>query len=126
MRLVKFASAALRPSATAVRPRWQMRTALSRTDVLPRVIRVVEAHEKVDVPVTETSHFSNDLGLDSLDVVEIHAVIEMLFNVEVTDELAEKFVSVNTIVDHLVTEEKAVLPPLMYSPSEWLKLKTAV
>eukprot|EP01012_Entosiphon_sulcatum_P023023 TRINITY_DN27_c0_g1_i2.p1 TRINITY_DN27_c0_g1~~TRINITY_DN27_c0_g1_i2.p1 ORF type:complete len:109 (+),score=16.17 TRINITY_DN27_c0_g1_i2:43-369(+) len=107
MRLVKFASAALRPSATAVRPRWQMRTALSRTDVLPRVIRVVEAHEKVDVPVTETSHFSNDLGLDSLDVVEITVALEQEFNVEIPDKDAEGLVSVPDATDYLAKHPQA-------------------
>lgn len=40
--------------------------------------------------VTETAHFIDDLGSDSLDTVELVMAFEEEFNVEIPDEDAEK------------------------------------
>ncbi|KAF3925274.1 hypothetical protein ABW20_dc0106446 [Dactylellina cionopaga] len=39
--------------------------------------------------ITATSHFSNDLGLDSLDTVEVVMAIEEEFSVEIPDKEAD-------------------------------------
>lgn len=45
---------------------------LDRKEVTERVINVVKAFEKVEAAkVTAASHFNKDLGLDSLDAVEV-------------------------------------------------------
>lgn len=43
--------------------------------------------------VTEKSHFVNDLGLDSLDAVELVMALEDEFAIEIKDEDAEKILS---------------------------------
>lgn len=48
----------------------------------------------------ETS-FIDDLGADSLDVVELIMAIEEAFDIEIPDELAEEIVTVKDAVEYL-------------------------
>lgn len=58
----------------------------------------VEADE-----VTEESTFIDDLGADSLDIVELIMAFEEAFNVEIPDEEAEKIKSVKDVVEYIET-----------------------
>jgi acyl carrier protein len=64
--------------------------------------------EQLDVSedeVTESASIVDDLGADSLDVVEIIMGLEEEFDVEIPDEDAEKITTVKQIIDYV--EEKA-------------------
>lgn len=56
--------------------------------------------------VTPDSTIVDDLGADSLDCVEIVMELESSFNIEITDEDAEKFVYVRDITAYV---EKALV-----------------
>lgn len=47
------------------------------------------------------SSFVDDLGADSLDIVELIMAIESEFNVEFADEDAEKVASVGDVVEYI-------------------------
>ena len=51
--------------------------------------------------VTLESHFIDDLGADSLDLVELIMGIEEEFNIEIPDGEAEKVVTVGDVVDYI-------------------------
>ena len=58
--------------------------------------------------VTPTAHFIDDLGADSLDIVELVMAFEEAFEIEIPDEDAEKLRTVRDALDYLkkhVTEE---------------------
>ena len=64
--------------------------------------------EQLDVSedeVTQPASIVDDLGADSLDVVEIIMGLEEEFDVEIPDEDAEKITTVQQIMDYV--EEKA-------------------
>eukprot|EP00612_Vaucheria_litorea_P004254 CAMPEP_0171466032 /NCGR_PEP_ID=MMETSP0945-20130129/8939_1 /TAXON_ID=109269 /ORGANISM="Vaucheria litorea, Strain CCMP2940" /LENGTH=145 /DNA_ID=CAMNT_0011993891 /DNA_START=81 /DNA_END=516 /DNA_ORIENTATION=- len=74
-------------------------TFLPVEEVQERVINVVKAFEQVeDSKVTPTSHFINDLGLDSLDTVEVVMAIEEEFVIEIPDDMAEKLLTIEDAV----------------------------
>ncbi len=47
------------------------------------------------------SSFIDDLGADSLDIVELLMALEEEFDIEIPDEEAEKLASVGDVVDYI-------------------------
>lgn len=67
--------------------------------VTERVLETMKTFEKVDASkLSSDAHFKNDLGLDSLDAVEVVMAIEEEFMVEIPDADAEKIQSCRGIV----------------------------
>ena len=60
--------------------------------------------EKLEInldQVTVEAKFIDDLGADSLDVVELIMTLEDEFDVEITDEQAEKIVTVGDAINFM-------------------------
>ncbi len=53
--------------------------------------------------------FINDLGADSLDIIELIMALEEEFNIEISDELAEKIDTVQSSIDCVKSLKKTVL-----------------
>lgn len=71
-------------------------------NILERVIDIVAEELAVDRDeVTEDSSFIEDLGADSLDVVELVMAFEEEFDVEIPDEDAEDIKTVEDAVNYL-------------------------
>ena len=51
--------------------------------------------------ITMESSFIDDLGADSLDIVELLMALEEEFDIEIPDEDAEKLVTVGDAVDYI-------------------------
>jgi acyl carrier protein len=51
--------------------------------------------------VTETASFMDDLGADSLDTVELVMALEEEFDIEISDEDAEKIQTVNDAITYV-------------------------
>lgn len=74
---------------------------------LDRVRKVVV--EQLDVSaeeVTPTASFVEDLGADSLDVVELIMAFEEEFQIEIPDEQAEKIATVGDAVSYIDEKSK--------------------
>ena len=59
--------------------------------------------EKLGVPLEKIipqAHLVDDLGADSLDMVEIMMALEEEFELEMTDEEAEKLLKISDILDY--------------------------
>jgi acyl carrier protein len=56
--------------------------------------------------VTPTASFTNDLGADSLDTVELVMEFEKAFNLQIPDEDAEKISTVGDAVSYLSAKAK--------------------
>ncbi len=74
-------------------------TFLPVNEVQERVMAVLKGFDKVDAgKVAPKAHFINDLGLDSLDTVEVVMAIEEEFVIEIPDDMAEKLLTVEDAV----------------------------
>ncbi|PSR92916.1 Acyl carrier protein like [Actinidia chinensis var. chinensis] len=81
---------------------------LDKSEVTDRVVSVVKSSQKVDPSkVTPNAHFQNDLGLDSLDAVEIVMALEEEFGFEIPDNEADKINSINLAVDFIASHPQA-------------------
>ena len=67
-----------------------------------RVKEIVAEQLGVDeAQVTNEASFMDDLGADSLDTVELVMALEEEFDIEISDENAEKIQTVQDAVDYL-------------------------
>ena len=100
------------PQALAVgilqQRRWLAATFLDEADVADRVMGCLKNFQKVDPSkVTEKSHFMNDLGLDSLDTVEVVMAFEDEFAIEIPDADAEKIHSCEDAIKYVLQHPHA-------------------
>ncbi|KAF1798776.1 NADH dehydrogenase 1, alpha/beta subcomplex subunit 1 NDUFAB1/ACP [Mucor lusitanicus] len=81
---------------------------VSASDAQTRVLDVVKGFEKVDPSkVTVDSVFVKDLGLDSLDAVEVVMAIEEEFSIEIPDKDADEIKSVKQAIDYITKHSDA-------------------
>ena len=64
---------------------------------------VIEQLGVKEEEVSNDSSFVDDLGADSLDLVELIMAMEEAFGIEIPDEVAEKITSVQKAIDHVKT-----------------------
>ncbi len=67
---------------------------------------VVEQLDVAEDEVTPPASFVDDLGADSLDVVELVMGLEEEFDIEIPDEDAEKITTVQQAVDYIDAKPK--------------------
>ncbi len=76
------------------------------SDTADRVKKIVVEHLGVEAEkVTEEASFIDDLGADSLDIVELVMAFEEEFGVEIPDEAAEKIGTVKDAIDFINANE---------------------
>ena len=76
-------------------------------DTLDKVKDIVTAQLGVERDeVTIESSFIDDLGADSLDIVELIMAFEEEFNIEIPDEAAEKIKTVQDVVNYIDEQKK--------------------
>ncbi|XP_012152369.1 NADH dehydrogenase (ubiquinone) acyl carrier protein isoform X1 [Megachile rotundata] len=79
---------------------------LSLELIKERVLLVLNLYDKIDQnKLTLESHFMNDLGLDSLDHIEVIMAIEDEFGFEIPDMDAEKLLRPADIVRYVADKE---------------------
>ncbi|XP_017863207.1 PREDICTED: acyl carrier protein, mitochondrial isoform X3 [Drosophila arizonae] len=96
------------------RCRWQTQSLRSYSAKPPlslklineRVLLVLKLYDKIDPSkLNVNSHFINDLGLDSLDHVEVIMAMEDEFGFEIPDSDAEKLLKPADIIKYVADKE---------------------
>merc|ERR1712130_1093 len=83
-------------------------TYLDKDNVTERVLSVVKNFDKADpTKVTPSAHFQKDLGLDSLDTVEVVMAFEEEFGVEIPDAEADKILSTSDAISYIAAHPQA-------------------
>ena len=78
------------------------------SDISERVKKIVVEHLGVEAgKVVDNASFIDDLGADSLDIVELVMAFEEEFNVEIPDDAAETIQTVGDAVKFLETKKAA-------------------
>ncbi|CAD6902416.1 unnamed protein product [Tilletia controversa] len=96
-----FPLSAVRSYASSVGP--------SVEDIEKRIRDVLGSFEKVKPDaITPSASFTSDLGLDSLDAVEVVMAIEEEFNIEIPDEEADAITTVQQAIDYVSHAPEAV------------------
>ncbi len=75
---------------------------MNQEEIFEKVKKIiVEQLGVADTSVTMEASFIDDLGADTLDIVELIMALEEEFDMEIPDEDAEKIVSVSDVVDYI-------------------------
>ena len=76
------------------------------SETADRVKKIVVEQLGVEAEkVTEEASFIDDLGADSLDIVELVMAFEEEFGVEIPDDAAEKITTVKDAIDYIETNK---------------------
>ncbi|XP_038220725.1 acyl carrier protein, mitochondrial isoform X1 [Zerene cesonia] len=79
---------------------------VTQQDIADRVMKVIKAYDKLtSVQLSLESHFIQDLGLDSLDHVEVIMAMEDEFGFEIPDGDAERLLRPKDIVQYICDKE---------------------
>ena len=79
---------------------------MSEQEVLDKVIQLISERFSVDVlKITKDTTFQEDLGADSLDVVELVMELEDTFGIQISDEDAEQIVTIGDAVNYIVSQQ---------------------
>ena len=79
-----------------------VQTFIDAGEVTDRIVNVVKNFDKVDpAKVSPSAKFSEDLGLDSLDSVEVVMAIEDEFAIEIPDAEADKILSIEDATEYI-------------------------
>ncbi|KAF4463178.1 Acyl carrier [Fusarium albosuccineum] len=83
--------------------------ALNKEEVEGRIMSLLQGFDKVNdvTNIKPAAHFANDLGLDSLDTVEVVMAIEEEFSIEIPDKDADSIHSVNQAVEYILNQPDA-------------------
>ena len=80
------------------------------SDILTRLQNIVGEQLSIDPSrVQPEAHFENDLGADSLDVVELVMAVEEDFDIDINDDYASQIETVQHVLNYLekiLEEEK--------------------
>jgi acyl carrier protein len=79
-----------------------MNTLIDKAQVAARVKQIF--HEKLGVDeasLTPNASLYNDLGFDSLDVIETLMALEKEFGIKISDEAAEKMTTFGAVSDYV-------------------------
>lgn len=75
------------------------------SDIKNKVKEIVVNQLGVDeAEVTDAASFTNDLGADCLDSVELLMQIELAFNLSIPDDVWERLATVGEVVDYIERE----------------------
>ncbi|PIA13713.1 acyl carrier protein [Coemansia reversa NRRL 1564] len=108
-RIMSAVSVGHRTEMPVMATRWYSAGgALSRSDIQERIFQVLQDFDKVKQDkLSPTADFVKDLGLDSLDTVEVVMAIEEEFSVEIPDDVADNIGSVGQAIDYIVGRSDA-------------------
>lgn len=75
---------------------------MKRDEILDKIKSItVDQLGADESELSETTSFTDDLGADSLDTVELVMALEEAFGTEIPDEDAEKITTISQAVDYI-------------------------
>ena len=77
------------------------------SEIKEKVVSIIVDKLGVDPSeVVETANFTQDLGADSLDIVELIMALEEEFDLQIPDGEAEKITTVGDVVEYIKNANK--------------------
>lgn len=75
---------------------------VSRSEIWPKIHDLfTQEMNLLPTEITPQAHFEKDLGMDSIDAVELTMAVEEAFGIEIPDEDAEKLLTMPDLLRYL-------------------------
>lgn len=75
---------------------------MANNEIAEKVKEIIVDKLSIDPnEVTESASFTNDLGADSLDTVELIMEFEKVFGITIEDEVSQKIQTVGDAISHI-------------------------
>jgi acyl carrier protein len=82
-------------------------TVAAKKELMEKVRQIISEQLGIDeAEITPSASFTEDLGADSLDQVELVMALEEAFDLEIADEDAEKILRVQDALDYVEKHAK--------------------
>ncbi|KAG6337344.1 hypothetical protein ID866_1769 [Astraeus odoratus] len=96
------------PAYRMHRANYSAAPSLSKDDIQTRILDVLKGFEKVKQDkLSASASFAGDLGLDSLDTVEVVMAVEEEFAIEIPDAEADEIKTVQQAIDYIAKTPEA-------------------
>ncbi|HZE86136.1 MAG TPA: acyl carrier protein [Puia sp.] len=83
-----------------------MSTLINNPEIAEKVRAIMlDKLEVEESALADNASFTNDLGLDSLDVLETFMEIEKRFGIKIPDEDAEKLTTPGSLIDYIAARK---------------------
>ena len=82
-----------------------MNNSIQQTAMKKQVVEILKQFGIPETAITNQTHFSRDLGLDSLDTVDLIMQLEKDFGIHIPDEDYEKLTTMQGVLDYLEAEQ---------------------
>jgi acyl carrier protein len=77
-----------------------MATAIKEKQIVSGIKKIIaEKFGLNENEIRSDANFQDDLGVDSLDIIELHMAIEKEFKLKIEDEEAEKMKTINAVIE---------------------------
>lgn len=83
----------------------------SHPAIFSKLIRILEDQINISKGQVDTySNLNTDLGMDSLDLVELIIAVEDEFDIEIPDEAIENIVTIENLIDYIASQTESNTP----------------
>ncbi|KAH9985437.1 acyl carrier protein [Russula compacta] len=107
-RLAASSLSRLHQSRIPQRVAFSAASALDKAHIETRVLDILKSFEKVhSEKLKPSASFTEDLGLDSLDAVEVVMAVEEEFSIEIPDNEADAIQTVQQAIDYVAKTPEA-------------------
>ena len=80
---------------------------MNEQEILTKVVPIIADKLGISLDqVSKDAHFINDLGADSLGLVDITMALEEEFGLEIPDEESSKLTTVGSMIDYILKNVK--------------------
>ena len=66
-----------------------------------KIRSLIQNHLELEEIISDTDEFISDLGVDSLEVLEMILMLEEKFDIEIPDEEAEELKSIDAVIKYM-------------------------
>ena len=79
---------------------------MTDTQTYSRIIEMIQERRGESFEVTPNMQIRDDLGADSVDLMEFIIALEDEFNIEIPDEQLDNLISLQDVVDYINIQKK--------------------